>query len=256
MQRRNYLAFMGATAFLAACGGGESDDSTGPSEPRLVQDAPGRIQGLGSFGGSVQVSEFTLPNGITSRSPYINMYVDLPGYYPISDYSDLSARFNALKYEAKAEPDVLIGMGSPVILRIPLTNSTASAINVPFPAGLIVENVGGVYQPGVLVCDSMYSVAANSTEIVALLMLCGDLKRLAPPISAPYTLAGVSRSSTLNELLTLLKGKAIAIEKWDSKKMRDWWYVQHRLQLVLFSLTNSSIGLSVDDRSWISTLPI
>ena len=79
LSKRRFGVAVLASMFLVACGGGGGDGTEPTGEAPITPDSPGKIAGLGSFGGTPQGPEFQLPAGIKLASSLTGLYVGPSG---------------------------------------------------------------------------------------------------------------------------------------------------------------------------------
>ena len=115
MRKLKFFMAAVAAAGLVACGGGGGDDD-GPAvtPPQLVQDAPGKIAGLGLTAGPVAGKPYTLPTGVKTTDMWLGMFM-VPSTTPSTAGVQI-AQGDAVQK--------IIGSGYAVAVRIPLENTT------------------------------------------------------------------------------------------------------------------------------------
>lgn len=247
MRKLKFFMAAVAAAGLVACGGGGGDDD-GPAvtPPQLVQDAPGKIAGLGLTAGPVAGKPYTLPTGVKTTDMWLGMFM-VPSTTPSTAGVQI-AQGDAVQK--------IIGSGYAVAVRIPLENTTDREIEVEFPRGLVVVNLNGQNQNGVLLAAATTKVPAKSTVTIALVMYCGNETLPGSLRNTPYqsSSAVVAASSTLNDFTALLKDKKIGAELYgaDGKGYSD---IAGEMQALLHKLTDKGEALTPADVAWIKGLP-
>ena len=263
LSKRRFGVAALASMFLVACGGGGGDGTEPTGEAPITPDSPGKIAGLGAFGGTPQGPEFQLPAGIKLASSLTGLYVgpsgDSVGQISLSASTTaaLPAATVALKdlvVHDGRPVDKIMGSGWAVTIKVPLENTTSSPIEVTFPAGHILRSKVADFQHAVLLKAVKVTVPANSKITVALAAYCGNEKLAGSAPEATYDWGVVSSSSTLRELTDLLKNKKINYEEF-APNFTGYWETAVRLQTILHNLTDKGVALTEADRAWIAGLP-
>ncbi len=261
LSKRHFGAAVLASMFLAACGGG-GDGSAPTDDAPITTDSPGKIAGLGSFGGTPQGAEFQLPAGIKTPSSWAGLYVgpsgDSVGQISLSALTkavatDAAVALKELVVHDGGPVDKIMGRGWAVAIKVPLENTTSSPIEVTFPAGHILRAKVADFQHAVLLKAVKVTVPANSKITVALAAYCGNEKLAGSAPEATYDWGVISSSSTLRELTDLLKTKKINYEEF-APNFAGYWETAVRLQTILHNLTDKGVALTDADRAWIAGL--
>ena len=251
---KTYFATAFVAASLVACGGGDDGGTdTNPGEvtppPTVTRDSPGKIAGLGNTPGAVEGTRFTLPDGIKSTATWDGLYV-----FPTVESLKGQATDKTLEVDAGEPVDQIVGTGYAVTVRVPLENTTDQAINVKFPAGLVVLTQTAGYQNGVLLNATIVNVKPRSKTYIGLTTYCGNQTRSGSMPEAKYDWGVVSNSSTLQTLISALEKKKINHELFGPNDGKYWDDAQ-RLQEILHKLTDKGESLNASDLAWINSLP-
>lgn len=203
------------------------------------QEVPGKIPGMGNYQGELVISEkFTLPQGVILIGKITGLSGDLSDYF----------RF---------------GSGKAVRLEMILLNTTDLPRTAFFPKGLIFKSDSPDYQSGILLQTAWICVEANSERTVLIDLYCINYGLPGPDKNATYTIAGVTGSEVIGELLDLIAWKGINYEMihgifpGESEPVIVFPYseITDRLQTVVHNLTAFGIGLSSDNRAFIDSIP-
>ena len=259
------LMFMGC--FLLSC---EKNEPTGGGEtpPATSDYAPGEIPGLGNAEGELTGTPYLLPEGVE-----LLQELEGGGYWtdyfsPLWDYAAAPQR-KALARKAlpektpskvAANEDIVYrGSGTGYVdILVNLANNNSSATVVEFPAGLILENVSGNCQNGVLLKKVKVEIPAGGTVRICLSFYCGNLSRSSAHGGDVYTWGVVTDAAPIIELCNLLKNKKINIEEYNPTSQVDYNYYDYivdDLQSIVWKITDSTYGLNDSDREYINSLP-
>ena len=259
-----YLAIIMLCFALTSCSKDDNDDIID-----VTQDEAGKIPGLGEAAGELSGEPFVLPSGLSLTK-------DIKGYdgyysrtYAASNNANQpnnlkkmskalrmsSLRERTLALRADGLPDHTVGSGVFVTLAVEIKNETDATKNLLFPAGLIVKSRSGDYQNGVLLKKTEVSIPGNTTQLVVLLMYCGNAKKSPSSTAEFYDFAVVSNSSTIHDLIDRLKNKKINYEDFSDDTSSVFTDQVFRIQDILWQLTDFPDGLSEDDISYINELP-
>ena len=136
-------------------------------------------------------------------------------------------------------------------------NSNNNPVTVTFPAALVVRNIAGNCQNGVLIKKAVVQIPANSDYYVNLSFYCANLSKETPGESDLYTFAVISDADPLIELCEMVKNKKINIEEFDPTSYEDqstFTSQTSMLQLIIWAVTDST-GLTSLYNNYINGLP-
>lgn len=243
------LSVLATAALFSSC----SDDDD------KIAEIPGEISGLGNQPGELQGAKFSLPAGIELDGKITGLWsitpVGLYDNHPVAVSKNISRSETTAERIAASDYDVARGSGRYVIIFIPLKNTTNSNKELVFPARLIVRALASKYQNGVLLKETKVTIPANKQYKIALAMYCGNADKSASGTSAEYEWGVISNSPLLKELTDMLVDKKINIEEFTSANLSTYSSQVSELQSILWHITDSSYGLSDDDKAYIKALP-
>ncbi len=242
---------------MAAC---SSDD------PGSEEYAAGLIPGLGDTPGELTGTPFTLPAGIKLAAEIYgggDQYLYWASGWGYEDYSHTFTRKDGTVESrgfatTRAEGDVVYrGSGYGYVdLMIQLENTESTSKTVTFPAALIVENISGLCQNGVLIKKTEVVVPANSTVSVCLAMYCGNASKSSASTYDEYVWGVVSNASPLLELCEMVKDKKINIEEFEPNEENYFIYSSQTsyLQDIVWEVTDY-MGMSEYSIEYLNSLP-
>lgn len=241
------LSILSTAFLLSSC----SDDDE-------INEIPGEISGLGDQPGELQGAKFSLPAGIELDGKITG----LGSLYPsgLNNNDDLAPFKKVSRPEntitrAAVTYDITRGSGRFVVILIPLKNTTNSDKELIFPARLIVKALSSDDQNGILLKETKATIPANEQYKIALAMYCGNASRHPSSTSSEYEWGVISNSPLLKELTDMLVDKKINIEEFTSANSSTYSGQVSKLQRILWSITDSSYGLSDNDKAYIKALP-
>lgn len=260
---------IGLAFLLASCVGSimNNEDDNNGSGSDVSNYEPGAIPGIGSAEGELTGTPFVLPEGVSIIGD-IAANGSSYGYWNFSEAKDYQItnkdgsvttgqilpktnRNDSLTYH-------YFGSGSGLVeLIIPLHNSNNNSVTVTFPAALVVRNLAGNCQNGILLKKAVVVIPANSDYYLNLSFYCANLTKDTPGESDLYTFAVVSDADPLLELCDMLKNKKINIEEFDPTKTEDQTTFETQaamLQLIVWAVTDST-GLSGIYNTYVNSLP-
>ncbi len=260
---------IGLAFLLASCVGSimNNEDDNNGSGSDVSNYEPGAIPGIGSVEGELTGTPFVLPDGVTIIGD-IAANGSSYGYWNFSEAKDYQItnkdgsvttgqilpktnRNDSLNYH-------YFGSGSGLVdLIIPMHNSNNNSVTVTFPAALVVRNIAGNCQNGILLKKVVVVIPANSDYYLNLSFYCANLTKETPGESDLYTFAVVSDADPLLELCDMLKNKKINIEEFDPTKTEDQSIFETQaamLQLIVWAVTDST-GLSGIYNTYVNSLP-
>lgn len=213
--RRKQLLLPGLIAFflsftlLPSC---SKDDDTAPGPST---DTPSQIPGMGDFGGSLQGDPYSFPAGVS--------------------LADTIRGFNNTDDTVYAA----VGRGSFVDVYCVLYNS-GNAVQWEIPGGLTFESYDPDDQNGICAESNTVLLPANDTVVVLIHAYCLNSSR--HPSGDRFRLGPVTGSSSMKELVALLRNKNVLEDKGS--------VVQH----AVWSITDGQ-GLNAINRQDIADLP-
>lgn len=203
-------------------------------------EAPGKIPGMGTTPGDIEVSEnFKLPTGISLMGALAESNTQDP------DYS-------------------IFGSGDHIKLKMILLNATDVARTVYFPRGLIIKNSMPQNHNAIVLQTTWVVVKPNTQREITLELYCVNEALFHATESEPYNFHGVAVSSTINELLDIIDGRKINYEMiygtFDGKKSEiksgpSYEEITERLQQIVWNLTDFGVGISAEDKAFIESIP-
>jgi len=230
----------------------------------IIPDKPGEIPGLGETSGELTGEKFEFPEGIELEE-------EITGYAGSREPMAKSTSNTAIKASLeksflKAERAIgslstqkiiSVGSGNFVRLALRLKNTTSAKKTIELPAGLIIKSRTGRYQHGVLLKKTSFTIDANESVLTDLYMYCGNVQKSSSSIAEKYDLSVISNSSSLHELIDLLKNKKINIEQYLGQENGFYDYSGHVgvIQNCLWSITDSKVGLTDSNYKDIEELP-
>ena len=253
-----YGLILGLAVMLSACfnNGGSDED---------FNYQPGEIPGFGNDDGTLTGSAFNLPAGVTIFSD-IAANGNCDGYWNFSEAKSYrstnkdGSETERLILPKTTRSDSLCyrGSGSGLVdLIIPLHNSNSTPVTVTFPAALVVQNLAGECQNGVLLKKTTVVIPANSDYYVNLSFYCANLSKGTPGESDLYNFAVVSDADPILELCNMVKDKKINIEEFDPTSYDDqstFTSQASMLQLIVWAVTDGT-GLTNLYTMYINGLP-
>jgi hypothetical protein len=205
------------------------------SDPALVIDQPGQIQGLGNMPGEPTGEAYSLPAGLALKQ-------DITG----------SAFYETV--------DTIVGAGFDVRLLIVLENKTDKAIELIFPAGLIFKSKNNDRQHGLLLKKVSVHIPADTTFTFQLIAFCCNLSKPAPDEEDVMILGVVSNSSLIRDFCERLKNKRLNFVA-DAGSSKNFFEYSEYFDLIkpfrdmVWNLTDGGIPLSAEDIALIESLP-
>ena len=237
-------------------------------EPTPVVDYPaGEIPGLGEADGELTGTPFSLPDGVELTGE-ITGQGDQYDYWDYSSYSVSTYQYalkngsietRSFKPLSRTTPERhYYGSGKGYVdLLIPMSNTRNEPVTITFPAALILENVGGDSQNGILLKKVMVTSPANTEYHLNLSFYCGNAHRSSAGSSDVYTLGVVSDAAPLLDLCERVKNKKINIEEFDPTSYDDYSIYtsqKSRLQSIVWEVTDYD-GLTEEDIEYLNSLP-
>ncbi len=228
----------------------------------------GEIPGLGDTEGELTGTPFTLPEGVELTGDIVgdgNHY----GYWSYNDYaSQMSYEFvnkdgtrvtRTLLPPTRTDiPTHYFGSGTGYVdLLIPLHNSNTHAVTVTFPAALIMKNIAGDCQNGVLIKKVVVKIPARSDYQLCLSFYCGNANLSSAGYYDKYQWGVVSNAKPLLELCERVKDKKINIEEFDPASVDDSDIYSTQtgyLQSIVWCVTDYE-GLNEEDIEYLQSLP-
>jgi len=166
---------------VASCG---KDDNPGPDPgPAPTTDSPGHIPGMGEFGGTLQGTPYAFPSGVSLVND------TLFGDNPTED-TVFATR----------------GHGSYVDVHLVLYNSGPQVV-WQIPGGLTFECFDPEYQNGICAETNSITLPAHDTVVVLIQAYCINASK--HPSGDYFKLGPVTNSASMNELIELLRNKAV-----------------------------------------------
>lgn len=252
---------IGITILLTSCfGNGDGNEDIN------YNYEPGNIPGLGNSDGTLTGTPFELPDGVTLIGD-ITANGNSYGYWDFSE----SKTYKKTNKDGSVTTGMILpkltrndslahyyGSGSGLVdLFIPMHNSNNNPVTVTFPAALVVRNIAGNCQNGVLIKKAVVQIPANSDYYVNLSFYCANLSKETPGESDLYTFAVISDADPLIELCEMVKNKKINIEEFDPTSYEDqstFTSQTSMLQLIIWAVTDST-GLTSLYNNYINGLP-
>lgn len=203
------------------------------------QEVPGQIPGMGNYQGELVIIEkFALPQGVVFVG-------EITG---LSDGQSDHLRF---------------GSGNAVQLEMILLNATDLPRTIFFPKGLIFKSDSPEYQSGILLQTAWVCLGANSQRSVLLDLYCINYGLPGPDNPATYTIAGVTGSKVMGELLDLIAWRGINYEmihgifpgESEPEIVTPYSEITESLQKMVHNLTTFGIGLTSEDKAFIISIP-
>lgn len=235
----------------------------------VVDYAAGEIPGLGNTDGELTGRPFELPDGVTLTEEMQGGAEWSDYFRPTWDYSSMPLMSPLRGKELPPTkafvttrsddiPKVYRGSGYGYVdIYVSLKNENRRATTVEFPAGLILENVAGDSQNGVLLKKTEVRMEANSEVLITLSFYCGNASRGSAHSGDYYTLGVVTNAAPLIDLCERLANKRINLEEFDPASTDDFetYYSQaSMLQGIVWNVTDWG-GLNQADIDYINSLP-
>lgn len=263
MKKRLFIIFAVSIGVLLA--GCEKENIV-----EIVDYNSGEIPGLGNTEGELTGRPFKLPDGVTLTQDMHGGAESGNYFMPAWGYSAVS-RMAPLRGKDLPPPRAFVSTRSdedvPVVYRgsgygyvdiyVSLSNSNNRTTTVEFPAGLILENVGGNSQNGVLIKKAEVQIEARSEILIVLAFYCGNASRSSAYSDDYYTLGVVTDAAPIIDLCERVANKRINIEEFDPASIEDYYeYISlnSKLQDIVWSVTDGS-GLDEYEIEYINSLP-
>lgn len=223
---------------LVSCDKDDKDE-----EPKENTD----MSGLGNNGGSPTGSKFQFPQGIELigeiSGNYTYSYPELYSATIVSTYKKTNLQTKAAYTKSDAvEANVYQGSGGLVTVVFQLKNTRSQAVQVVFPAGLLVESVSGAYQNGLLVKKTTVTIPANDILNVVINMYCCNSDRDASDSDAVYKWPIITNNIELHKLFEAAKNKKINVEEYATSQMTVSFELAAIVQDVVWEITEKTEG--------------
>lgn len=236
-----------------------------------VDYLPGEIPGLGDAIGELTGTPYSLPLGVELTTDIYGGAEWHDYFTPAMNYTAFPARVAKRGKELPSKADkvtraalndeaVTVYRGSGygyVDLYLSLHNTNSNTTTVEFPAGLILENVEGYCQNGVLLKKTVVQIPANGEMMLSLSFYCGNAHKGAAGSYDQYVLGVVTDAAPLIELCERVKNKKINIEEYDATSETDYYEyyaIVDMLQDIVWNVTDYE-GLTEEDINYINSLP-
>lgn len=200
--------------FLTLASSCSKDDDSNP-DPGPKGDTPSQIPGMGDFGGTLQGDPYSFPGGVS--------------------LVDTLRGFNNTDDTVYAT----VGRGSFVDVYCVLYNS-GNAVRWDIPGGLTFASLDSADQNGICAETNSVMLPAHDTVVVLIQAYC--LNSSKHPSGDKFSLGPVTNSSSMKELVGLLKNKNVPSGEGS--------VVQH----AVWSITDGN-GLNSINRQEIAALP-
>lgn len=264
------LLLLSGIFVLNACSKGDKVPEDNPM-PELVKDTAGKIPGLGNNGKEeLGGNPFKLPQGIalegeikggsllstisiSGTSAAEAFAAAIPENKRMSVLTASSLRSATSTNTEQITFKDIRGSGALVTVVFRLKNTTTSEKTVTFPAGLVIKSNSGKYQNGLLIKKTTYTVPANTTKLMMLVMYCGNMSLSASSSGETYTFAVITNSASLHDLFNRVKNKKINIEQFELKDFETYFGIQTALQTIVWNVTEYN-GLTNDNKQWLEKL--
>jgi len=226
---------------------------------------PGQIPGLGNTPGELTGTPFTFPDGVELDGE-ITGAVNSSGYWSSGgksgSYSFIGKNGETITKTSEpatrtTDPIEYRGSGkSYVELLVSLRNTKSTPITVTIPAATVFVSKAGDCQNGVLIKKVSFTIPANSTYKLCLVMYCGNASKGTAGSSDIYILGVVSNAAPLLDLCERVKNKKINIEEFPRNyDARDIYRNQANvLQDIVWNVTDGD-GITSEDIAYINSLP-
>lgn len=269
MKKLLLIKIFGLILLFASCTGGitnNGDDNTGDNTGSGNNYQAGEIPGLGDADGELTGTPFVLPDGVTllgditaSGNSYGYWNLSKAQEYHITNKDGSVTTAQILPKSNRSDSLVCyFGSGSGLVdLLIPLHNSNDFPVKVTFPAALIVRNIAGICQNGVLLKKAIVEIPAKTDCYLNLSFYCANLSKDTPGGSDTYQFSVVSDAKPILELCDKLKNKKINIEEFDPTNADDMSTFESQaatLQIIVWMVTDYD-GVGVLYSSYLNNLP-
>ncbi len=257
-----FLALSLIALGMAAC----TQDKESSNPP--VAYNPGEIPGLGDAEGELTGSPFVLPKGVELVGDITGGGAQYYYWQTEEDYSPAGHAFvekdgtvtTRAFFPAQSEEEYIPCYGSGygyVDLLVSLKNTNSSPTTVTFPAALILRNLGGDCQNGVLLKRTDVVLPAQTTQTICLLLYCGNSGKGSAYGEAEYVWGVVSNAAPLLDLCERVKDRRINIEEFDPRLEEDYYIYSEqvsRLQDIVWEVTDYE-GLGEASIEYLNALP-
>jgi hypothetical protein len=212
-------------------------------------ESPGNIQGMGNTPGKLKIKEpFVLPEGINIVGEITGLDNSAGSKYGLNQDSKYS----------------ILGSGDGVKLVLTFINSTDVNKTVFLPKGLLFESNSIDNCNALVLQTTWFCITSNSQRTIVLNLYCITKTRTSPGPNSTYKAIGISSSDVIDKFLKMIKWRRINIEmnyggfngvKTTSSQGPTYELIIDRLQTIVTNLTSDGIDISVDDKSFIESIP-
>lgn len=199
-----------------------------PPDTNSANYAPGQIPGMGATDGDLTGRPFTFPSKIEIKGGIKGDIYLVPG----KDYCQI------------------LGSGAFVLVQLELVNHLLKDTLLLLPAGLTFRSEDPGDQNGILIQETPINLLKDQTCKVLLYLYCANEHKNGSTKTSRYRFGPLTDAALLQELIQLLKNKAIGYDQLDPE---TYMTLKHRLQEAVWNITDRK-GLTQDDRDYISSL--